>query len=129
MKTLGDFLRDMLLALMLGLLIGLGLLLVFGILGLIFGGLQGALEASRSSVLLCGGFLMLFSAVLMLKGGNLPADAFALQPWKKQQKEDPDDVEPLHLFRKLPGKYGYLLIAAGILTSSILPESVILYWL
>ena len=38
MKTLGDFLRDMLLALALGLLIGLGLILVFGILGLLFGG-------------------------------------------------------------------------------------------
>lgn len=128
MKTLGDFLRDMLLALVLGLLIGLGLILVFGILGLFFGGLQGALEASRSSVLLCGGLLMLFSAILMIKGGNLPADAFTLQPWKKQ-REDPDDVEPLHLFRKLPRKYGYLLISAGILISSILPESLVLYWL
>ena len=129
MKTLRNFLRDSLLALCLGLAIGLGLILVFGILGALFGGLQGALEASRSSVLLTGGLLMLFSAILMLKGGNLPADAFMLQPWKKENREDLASTEPLKLFRQLPRQYVYLLIAAGILISSILPESVVLYYL
>lgn len=129
MKTVRDILRDSLLSLLVGFGIGVGLLLVFAAVGGIANGLQGALEVSRGVVLVVGGLLMIYSAILMLKGGNLPPDAFALRPWKQQRAETFDDVEPLKLFRKLPRQYAFLLIALGILTTSVIPESVVLYYL
>ena len=129
MKVVRDILRDSLLSLLVGLGIGIGLLLVFAVVGGIANGLQGALEVSRGVVLVVGGLLMIYSAILMLKGGNLPTDAFTLRPWKQQRAEAFDDVEPLKLFRKLPRQYACLLIALGILTTSVIPESVVLYYL
>ena len=129
MKTVKDVLRDCLLSLLIGLGIGVVLVLVFAAVGGMVNGLEGALEVSRGAVLLVGGMLMLYSAILMLKGGNLPPDAFRLRPWKQQRTEEFDGIEPLKLFRRLPGQYTFLLMAFGILTTSILPESVVLYYL
>lgn len=124
-----DFLRDVGLALGLGLAIGAALVVAFAVIGGIANGLEGALEASRGAVLVVGGLLMVFSAILMLKGGNLPPDAFTLQPWKKQPTEDLESTEPLKLFRLLPRQYVFLLMAVGILTTSLIPESIVLYFL
>ena len=129
MKQLTDLMRDCAVAAAIGLGIGLLLLLVFALIGGIANGLQGALEASRGAVLVVGGLLLLFSGILMLKGGNLPADAFTLQPWK-QKEPDPEDLsQPLNLFRQLPRQYAYALMAFGILVTSLIPESIVLYWL
>ena len=129
MGSLKDILRDCLASLAIGLGTGAALAAIFAVIGGLANGLEGALEASRGVVLVVGGLLMLCSALLMLKGGNLPQDAFSLRPWKQQRTEGVDDVEPLNLFRKLPRQYTFLLIALGILTISILPESVVLYYL
>lgn len=129
MKVLKELIRDMLAATGMGLGIGLLLVLVFALIGGIANGLQGALEASRGAVLVVGGLLLLFSGILMLKGGNLPADAFTLRPWKKQEWSGEDSTEPLKLFRRLPRQYACALMAAGILTTSLIPESIVLYYL
>ena len=129
MKRLFDLIRDCVLAVAIGLGIGLALVLVFALIGGIANGLQGALEAPRGVVLIVGGLLLLFSGLLMLKGGNLPADAFTLQPWKKKEIDAEELTEPLHLFRRLPRQYAYVLIATGILLTSLIPESIVLYYL
>lgn len=128
MKTIKDIIRDCLVSLAIGLGIGAVLAAVSAVIGGFVNGLEGVLEASRGIVLVVGGMLMLYSALLMLKGGNLPQDAFDLRPWKRHQEQF-DDVEPLKLFRRLPRQFTFLLIALGILTISIIPESVILYYL
>lgn len=129
MKKVRDLLRDMLLALAIGLGTGLVLILVLGGIGAIVSGLQGALEASRSGVLVVGGLLMIYAAILMLKGGNLPQDAFTLRPWKKQRPAEFDEVEPLRLFRVLPRQGSFLLISIGILVTSLIPEGIVLHYL
>ena len=129
MKRLIDLTRDILVALAIGLLIGLALVLIFALIGGIVNGLQGVLEASRGVVLVIGGLLLLFSGILMLKGGNLPADAFSLQPWKKKEFQAEELTQPLNYFRCLPRQYAYALIAAGILVTSLIPESIVLYYL
>lgn len=129
MKRLFDLIRDCALAAAIGLGIGLILVLAFALIGGIANGLQGALEASRGVVLIVGGLLLLFSGILMLKGGNLPPDAFTLQPWKKKEIDVEELTQPLHLFRLLPRQYAYTLIAAGILLTSLIPESIVLYYL
>lgn len=110
-----------------GLGIGIVLIVVFAVIGGIADGLEGALEASRGVVLIVGGLLMLFSAILMLKGGNLPPDAFSLRPWKKQPLEDIDEVPKL--FCRLPRQYAYLCLSMGILMTTLIPESFVLYFL
>ena len=129
MKRLIDLTRDILVALATGLLIGLALVLIFALIGGIVNGLQGALEASRGVVLVVGGLLLLFSGILMLKGGNLPADAFSLQPWKKKELQAEELTQPLNFFRCLPRQYAYSLISAGILVTSLIPESIVLNYL
>lgn len=133
MRMVKDILRDMLVAVAIGLGVGVALVLLFALIGGAANGLQGALEASRGAVLIVGGLLLLFSGILMLKGGNLPPDAFSLRPWKKQDVEDVRDevesTEPLRIFRRLPRQYAFALMAAGILMTSLIPESVVLYYL
>lgn len=129
MKTFKALLRDILLSLVIGFGIGLGLLLVTGGIGAAANGLEGALEASRGTVLVVGGLLMIYSALLLLKGGNLPQDAFTLWPGKKRRLEELDDVEPLKIFRKLPRYASFFLMSVGILATSLIPESVVLYYL
>ena len=129
MRRLKDLIRDVLFAAVIGLGIGVILILVFALIGGIVNGLQGALEASRGVVLVVGGLLLLFSGILMLKGGNLPPDAFTLQPWKKKEVPAEDVTQPLNFFRYLPKQYAYALIAAGSLVTSLIPESIVLYYL
>lgn len=129
MEKIKDLLRDAALSFLLGLGIGLALAAAAALIGAVVNGLQGALEGSRGIVLVVGGLLMIYSAILMLKGGNLPPDAFSLRPWKQRRVEEPDDMEPLRLFRRLPGQYTFFLMAVGVLTVSLLPESVVLHYL
>lgn len=70
-----------------------------------------------------------YAAILMLKGGNLPQDAFTLRPWKKQRPAEFDEVEPLRLFRVLPRQGSFLLISIGILVTSLIPEGIVLHYL
>jgi len=129
MKRFLNILCDCLLAVFLGLGIGLILIIIFALIGGLANGLQGALEASRGVVLLSGGFLLFFSGILMLKGGNIPPDAFSLQPWKQKDITKQEETEPLRLFRTLPRQYIYALMAFGILTTSLIPESIVLFYL
>ncbi|MDO4492787.1 MAG: hypothetical protein Q4C53_02760 [Clostridia bacterium] len=126
MQKVKNILRDIAVAFLTGLAGGLVLVAVFAALGAVVKGVTGAVEAPRTVVLLTGGFLMLYAALCMLKGGNLPPDAFTLRPWK-QQKADPAETEPLRLFRVLPRQYTYFIIACGVLATSLIPECIALY--
>lgn len=122
MSTLKVILRDLLLALAIGVIIGLGTAIFFGLLGaMIKGGFWGGIEAARSAVLLIGGGTLLFSALLLLKGGNLPEEAFRFR-LKKKPSEDAPSLTPLGLFRLVPRPYTTMAIAAGILLVSLIPD-------
>ena len=127
MGTLKAVLRDLLLALGIGLAVGLALCLLFGLLGGLIGGAlrQGAV-AARSAVLLAGGILLLFSALLLLKGGNLPEEAFRLR-LKKKREQDFQPPRPLHLYRVVARPYTTLATAVGILLVSLLPDLLLIH--
>lgn len=126
MRKAKIILRDIVVAFLVGLVGGVVLVAVSAVFGAVAKGKMGAIEVPRAIILLTGGFLMLYAALCMLKGGNLPPDAFTLRPWK-QQKAVLIDTEPLHLFRFLPRQYTYVIIACGILLTSMIPECIALY--
>ena len=129
MGTLRAVLRDLLLALGIGLAVGLALCLLFGLLGgLIGGAFYKGVVAARSAVLLAGGILLLFSFFLLLKGGNLPEEAFRLRLKKKRELEpDFQPPRPLNLYRVVARPYTTLATAAGILLVSLLPDLLLIH--
>ena len=123
MALLKKTLRELLLALGLGLGIGLVLGLLFALFGCLIGGYLAGLNAARSIILITGAVLLLFSALLLLKHSNLPEDSFKLRLKKAQEKEDdPFPVQPLNWFQILPRPYICLVMAAGILLVSLIPD-------
>ncbi len=128
MKQLKHILRELLLALVIGMGIGVALGGLFALFGAIVGGYLSALNAARSIILIAGAVLLLFSALLLLKNSNLPADAFKFR-LKKRQKDDQDEpfpVENLNLFRIVPRPYIYMVMSAGILLISLIPDWLLL---
>lgn len=122
METVKTIFRDLLLALAIGIAIGLAAGLLFGLLGgLIGGGVYAGIVAARSAVLLIGGVTLLFSAVLLLKGGNLPEEAFRFR-LRKRHSQESLPPQPLHLFRAVPRPYTTLVLATGILLVSLIPD-------
>lgn len=127
MRTIKDLTKDAIRAFLFGLASGAAILVVAALFGAIYGGLGSALEASRGAVLLVGGFTLLFSGILMLKSGNLPPEVFKLRLSKKDSETSEDMGEPVIQFRKLPRQYAFAIVAVGILTTSLVPECIILY--
>lgn len=125
MSRLKAILRDLLLALAIGLVIGLAACLLFGLLGgLIGGSFLSGVSAARSAVLLIGGVTLLFAA-LLLKGGNLPEEAFRLR-LKRKARQDFQPPSPLHLFRTVPRPYTTLAVGAGVLLVSLIPDLILI---
>jgi len=115
MKKMKTVIRDVFFALVIGMGCGLILSLFFGLVGaLIGGGAASGLSSARSAVLLVGGLVLVASALQLLKGGNLPKEAFQFR-LKKKQTQDFDPPEPIHLFRIVPRPYTTLAIGVGIL--------------
>ena len=117
MSRLKAILRDLLLALAIGLVIGLG--------GPIGGRFLTGVSAARSAVLLIGGVTLLFAALLLLKGGNLPEEAFRLR-LKRKARQDFQPPSPLHLFRTVPRPYTTLAVGAGVLLVSLIPDLILI---
>ena len=113
MSRLKAILRDLLLALAIGLVIGLAACLLFGLLGgLIGGSFLSGVSAARS-------------ALLLLKGGNLPEEAFRLR-LKRKARQDFQPPSPLHLFRTVPRPYTTLAVGAGVLLVSLIPDLILI---
>ena len=126
MSRLKAILRDLLLALAIGLVIGLAACRLFGLLGgLIGGSFLSGVAAARSAVLLIGGVTLLFAALLLLKGGNLPEEAFRLR-LKRKARQDFQPPSPLHLFRTVPRPYPTLAVGAGVLLVSLIPDLILI---
>lgn len=126
MSRLKAILRDLLLALAIGLAIGLAACLLFGLLGgLIGGSFLSGVSAARSAVLLIGGVTLLFAALLLLKGGNLPEEAFRLR-LKRKARQDFQPPSPLHLFRTVQRPYTTLAVGAGVLLVSLIPDLILI---
>ena len=126
MSRLKAILRDLLLALAIGLVIGLAACLLFGLLGgLIGGSFLSGVSAARSAVLLIGGVTLLFAALLLLKGANLPEEAFRLR-LKRKARQDFQPPSPLHLFRTVPRPYTTLAVGAGVLLVSLIPDLILI---
>ena len=129
MEKLKAVLRDLLVALVVGLAIGLAACLLFGLLGgLIGGSVRSGVVAARSAVLLIGGVTLLFAAVLLLKGGNLPAEAFRFRLKRKheQPQEDVQPPKPPDLFRIVPRSYTAMVVAVGTLLVSLIPDLILI---
>lgn len=118
-------LRDLLLALALGLLLGVVLGGIFWVLGALTGGVWNGVTAARSGLLLVGGFCLLFAALLLLKGGNLPEDAFRLR-LRRRRHEDPAGGPPPvplpKIFRVVHRRFTMLFLAAGVLLIAAIPD-------
>lgn len=126
MRKLLQYVRDLFLALVIGLGIGGGLCLLFWIFGTIIGGdMQSGARAARSVILLTGGGTLLFAAILLIKGGNLPEDAFHFRTKRDLPIEEHPPM-PLHVYRMAPRPYTALLTGIGILLVSVLPDMVLL---
>lgn len=122
MRKLRQYVRDLLLALVIGLGIGAGLCLLAWIAGAVTGGsLQSGASAARSAILLVGGVTLLFAAILLIKGGNLPEDAFHFRA-KREEIPEEHPPAPLQLYRAVPRPYTALLTGIGILLVSVLPD-------
>lgn len=67
--------------------------------------------------MLAGGFALLFSAGLFLRGERLPEDAFRLRPQETPGQPHGPDVST-KLFRTMHRKYAALLIGIGILLAA-----------
>lgn len=121
--------RDLLWALLIGIAIGcaVGILLLF--VGALTGGAIRGWAAARTSLMLLGGFTLVFDAVLLLKGGNLPKDAFELRPWRHSKSEDDNAPAPRKIFRTLGRQYTALAVAVGILLVAIAIDYGMYFWL
>jgi hypothetical protein len=88
----------------------------------VVGGVHAGWTAARSLLLLMGGFCLIFAAILLLKGGNLPADAFQLRPWRHRG----EDREPLpQLFPTVSRRFTAIFTAAGILLAAAIPDYIL----
>lgn len=142
MKRVKEILRDLGLALLLGIGIGTAAGVVFGIIGWAVGkaGMAGGLLAARSGTMLIGGFLLVYAAILQMKGGNLPPDAFRLRPWKnrehgidaslsemaRQSDEDADTDDSFRLFRTVSRRYTSIFTAVGVLAVAVLLDFIMI---
>jgi len=126
MGRIRDILRDLALSLALGCGIGLaGGVLLFAAGALAGRSVSAGLNTARSGLMLAGGFVLLFSAGLFLKGDNLPEDAFRLRLRSPARRDTP----PLpKLFRVLHRKYTALMTGAGILLSSGAADCLVRRW-
>ncbi len=121
-----NVLRDLALALAIGLGVGIVVLLFFALIGgLIAGSFLSGVSAGRSGVLICGSACLVFAAGLLLKGGNLPEEAFRFRI-KKRQKDDVTPPAQLHLYRVVPRIYTTLTTAIGILFVSLIPDLILM---
>ena len=126
MSRLKAILRDLLLALAIGLVIGLAACLLFGLLGgLIGGGFLWGGFPPRPAALLIFGARPLSAAPRLLKGGNLPEEAFRLR-LKRKARQDFQPPSPLHLFRTVPRPYTTLAVGAGVLLVSLIPDLILI---
>ena len=124
MKWISNVLRDLLLALVLGLGVGLAAGAALWCAGALAGGVSTGFVAARSGLLLAGGFTLLFSAVLLLKGGSLPREAFQLRP--RPRAEEPHPAAPLpRLFRVVNRRYVALFIGVGILLVAAVADGIV----
>ena len=124
MKQVRNILRDLGLALVLGVGIGLALFLAFWVVGALVGGGGNGFVVARSGLMLVGGFTLLFAALLFLKGGNLPDDAFRIRPKPERDEPHPPMALP-KLFRVVDRRYTALLIGVGILLVSAVADAVV----
>ena len=124
MKQVWNILRDLGLALALGLGLGLAIFLAFGVVGALVGGIVNGFVAARSGLMMVGGFTLLFAALLLLKGGNLPDDAFRIRPKPERDEPHPPTVLP-KLFRAVDRRYTALLIGVGILLVSAVADAAV----
>ena len=124
-KKVAQGARDLFLALALGVGTGLVLGLVLWGIGALVGGIANGFVVARSGLMLVGGFLMIFAAILLLKGGNLPKEAFQLRPWKHREKEQPETAQLPKLFWIVGRRYTALFLAIGILLVSAIPDYVV----
>lgn len=122
MRKLLNYLRDIFIAILLGFGLGLVLLVILYLIGLLFGGHANGITVVRSGLLMIGGFLLIFSAILILKSGHLPKSAFKLVVKNNEDNKDEDlstDDELKEKFKKifieLNKSYVALFFAAGIL--------------
>lgn len=118
MGRMKDILRDLAVALALGLGIGASAgVVLFAAGALVGGGVEAGLAAARSGLMLAGGFVLLFSAGLFLRGSSLPEDAFRLRPRRPAQQDAPQPPR-VPVFRVLHRKYTALMAGVGILLVS-----------
>ena len=122
MKKLASYLSDIVIAVLLGFSIGLLLLVVLYIIGFLFGGAYNGLVVVRSGLLMVGGFSMVFSAGLILKGGHLPKSAFKFRIKGNEEDKEDSSIENDELnaklkkiFHRLNRNYVALFFASGIL--------------
>lgn len=119
-------LRDLAVALAIGLAIGLAAGVVLWAVGALAGGVFNGFVVARSGLMVVGGLLLIFSAILLLKGGSLPEDAFRLFPWRRRERLD-DMPELPKVFWVVDRRYTFLLMAVGILLVSSIPDRVVFY--
>ena len=121
------YLRDILLALLVGLAAGLVLGVVFLTLGALAGGILKGLSLMRSALMIAGALVLITGALQFLKGGNLPEDTFSLSFFKKHN--DDTDLTPrgaLPIFRVLSRRVSLIAVGAGIILVSAVPDYILM---
>ena len=121
------YLRDILLALLVGLAAGLVLGVVFLTLGALAGGILKGLSLMRSALMIAGALVLITCALQFLKGGNLPEDTFSLPFFKKHN--DDTDLTPrgaLPIFRVLSRRVSLVAVGAGIILVSAVPDYILM---
>ena len=121
------YIRDILLALLIGLAAGIVLGLVFLALGALAGGIPKGLSLSRSGLMIAGALVLITGAVQFLKGGNLPEDTFSLSFLRKNNVDkDPAPRGALPIFRVLSRRVSLVAVGAGILLVSAVPDYILI---
>ncbi len=101
-----------------GLAVGTVLALVSFLAGLLAGGMKAGLVWSRSLLLLCAGFLLLFGAIELLRHSNLPEGAFHFRPNVKTTRTP--------LFPELPNAVPALIIGVILVLLAQVPDWLLL---
>lgn len=116
-------LRDIGVAALAGLISGAALGLVAFAVGMAAGGVGTGAEAARTVLMLGAGAVLIYSAVLIVRGGNLPPDAFRLFPRKRERAERDEFVgEREKLIRCIPAQYAALVASVPLLSLSALAD-------
>lgn len=123
MKTLREIGR----ALLLGLVLSGAAAAAAFLIGLLARGPACGAEAMRSVLMLLCGFGLLYSAVLFVRGGNLPPSAFRLRPRRDDDDPGSDFALPRRLTLNMPGRYAALCASLPALLLSAAADALVRY--